>query len=92
MGLLWLAGTTLTALFAVFSSYAMSDRMPYVLSLPDSVFKNGAIDHAAIQRIQQTKRVRESRFERKAYDIKKKCEFELEQLRKEYRALSNEFE
>ncbi|KAH7722901.1 hypothetical protein AAVH_09556 [Aphelenchoides avenae] len=70
----------------------MPKRARYALSLPAFVFEQGVIDHEAIELIRQAKRQKETRLERKENEIKKKYDAEMTLLRKEYRAMGNEFE
>lgn len=51
----WGPGAFLSLCWSVGFAYWPFDRTRFVLSLPDSVFENGVIDHEAIRRIRQEK-------------------------------------
>jgi hypothetical protein len=64
-------------------------RAHFALSLPDSVFENGGINHEAIQLIHHERR-EEDRMRQKQLEenyTKKKYDTEIEQLHKRFREL-----
>ncbi|KAH7675997.1 hypothetical protein AAVH_42095, partial [Aphelenchoides avenae] len=65
-------------------NFMMSDATQFALSLPDSVFGNGVIDHKQIERIRREKREEERRRQKQLREdrIKQKYDADMEQLRK----------